>query len=112
MTAHKPTRPWVVLKYGGTSVASPKTWEVILERVRELLPRNRVWIVVSALSQVTNRLLKSLDDVMELAEDASRPISPFSSTPLPGAGPDSSSASPSNALELPIHLRQWRWIRR
>ena len=45
-------KPWVVLKYGGTSVSSVKTWETILARVEALLPTNRVWIVVSALSKV------------------------------------------------------------
>ena len=44
--------PWVVIKYGGTSVATVETWNQILARVRLLLPTNRVWVVVSALSKV------------------------------------------------------------
>jgi aspartokinase len=48
--------PWVVLKFGGTSVATVKTWGQILGRVKELLPTNRVWVVVSALSKVRPRL--------------------------------------------------------
>ena len=31
-------RPWVVLKYGGTSVASARAWASITDRVRALLP--------------------------------------------------------------------------
>ena len=49
-------RPWVVLKFGGTSVAAPSKWELIAHRARTLGPTRRVWIVVSALSQVSNRL--------------------------------------------------------
>ena len=45
-------KPWVVVKYGGTSVSSLRTWETILARVETVLPSNRVWIVVSALSKV------------------------------------------------------------
>jgi aspartokinase len=47
--------PWVCLKYGGTSVATQRSWTAILRRVREVLPTNRVWLVVSALSQVRRR---------------------------------------------------------
>jgi hypothetical protein len=47
-----PAKPWVVLKYGGTSVANVANWGAIVRRVRVLLPTNRVWLVVSALSQV------------------------------------------------------------
>jgi aspartokinase len=47
------SRPWVVLKYGGTSVANVKNWGAIVKRVKELLPTNRVWLVVSALSGVS-----------------------------------------------------------
>ena len=49
-------KPWVVVKYGGTSVSSVKTWETILARVEALLPTNRVWIVVSAVSKVRRPL--------------------------------------------------------
>jgi aspartokinase len=47
--------PWVVLKYGGTSVATAVNWGTIVARVKALLPTNRVWVVVSALSQVGQR---------------------------------------------------------
>ena len=52
LTTMAAEKPWVVVKYGGTSVSSVKTWETILARVEALLPTNRVWIVVSAVSKV------------------------------------------------------------
>lgn len=55
-------KPWVVIKFGGTSVATVQTWGQIIQRVQLLQPTNRVWIVVSALSKVTNALLSSLDE--------------------------------------------------
>ena len=63
MALHQSTdqRPWVVLKFGGTSVATAKNWACISDRVQELLPRYRVWLVHSALSQVTNLLERSID---------------------------------------------------
>jgi len=53
-------RPWVVLKFGGTSVATAERWVTIAQRVQELLPEHRVWLVASALSQVSNRLEEAL----------------------------------------------------
>src|SRR5262245_37424284 len=50
------SRPWIVLKFGGTSVATFPRWERIAARVRDLLPEYRVWIVVSALAKVTDLL--------------------------------------------------------
>jgi aspartokinase len=46
------SRPWVTLKYGGTSVSFERTWKQIAARVEELLPNHRVVLVLSALSQV------------------------------------------------------------
>ena len=57
-------RPWVVLKYGGTSVATLDGWCSIARRVALLLPDHRVWLVVSALSRVTNALLRCLDEAL------------------------------------------------
>lgn len=54
---HHGSRPWVVLKYGGTSVASARNWGHILTRVKALLPTNRVWLTVSALSGVRTLFL-------------------------------------------------------
>lgn len=58
------TLPWVVLKYGGTSVATAPNWQVIRRRVETLLPSSRVWVVVSALSKVTNLLLRAVEDAV------------------------------------------------
>lgn len=73
-----PPRPWVVLKFGGTSVSSLANWRTIAETVRENLSAGkRVLVVCSALSQVSNRLEALLaaaaenrdleDDLAELA---------------------------------------------
>lgn len=56
---------WVVLKFGGTSVASPERWQVIAGRIRQLRPGRRVWLVLSALSQVSNRLETAIDEALE-----------------------------------------------
>ena len=55
-------RPWVVLKFGGTSVATAENWGRICARVRLLLRTNRVWLCHSALSQVTNQLNSAIDE--------------------------------------------------
>jgi len=62
-------RPWVVLKFGGTSVASAERWTQIAQRIRDLLPQYRVWIVASALSQVSNHL----ETVLNGAQSGSDP---------------------------------------
>jgi diaminopimelate decarboxylase/aspartate kinase len=56
MSRKRVSRPWIVLKYGGTSVKTASRWEGIAAHARELLPEHRVWIVVSALSGTTDRL--------------------------------------------------------
>ncbi|KAG9403760.1 hypothetical protein AC1031_005254 [Aphanomyces cochlioides] len=58
---------WVVLKFGGTSVSTAQRWQCICNRVAEILKETantRVWVVISALSQVTNRLTQALDDAI------------------------------------------------
>ncbi len=57
-------RRWVVLKFGGTSVATPSKWALIARRTRELQPNHRVWIVASALSQVSNRLERAVEEAV------------------------------------------------
>ncbi|KAA5803981.1 bifunctional aspartate kinase/diaminopimelate decarboxylase [Alkalicaulis satelles] len=50
-------RPWVVMKFGGTSVAAPERWRVIADIARERLDAGeRVLIVHSALAGVSNLL--------------------------------------------------------
>jgi len=53
---------WVVLKYGGTSVSTATTWKAIFDRVVSILDKEHcnVWVTVSAVSQVTNKLIQSL----------------------------------------------------
>lgn len=54
-----------MLKFGGTSVSFARTWEQIVQRVRELLAEGfRVMLVLSALSQVTNRLEKCIQEAV------------------------------------------------
>ena len=54
------SRPWVVLKFGGTSVSRSEYWEAIAERVRTLSSSYRVCIVASALSGVSNALERAV----------------------------------------------------
>ncbi|MGA8277202.1 MAG: bifunctional aspartate kinase/diaminopimelate decarboxylase [Rhodanobacteraceae bacterium] len=55
--APEPTAPWIVVKFGGTSVATAACWRSIEAVVRAHRRRGaRVLIVVSALSGVTDRL--------------------------------------------------------
>jgi bifunctional diaminopimelate decarboxylase / aspartate kinase len=58
------SKPWVVLKFGGTSVATALRWERIAVRVRELAPDRRVWVVVSALAKVTDLLKTATDQAL------------------------------------------------
>ena len=62
--ANPPIRPWVVLKFGGTSVATAPRWQSILRLAQQRIAEGfRPVIVVSALSGVTNLLLKIIDAV-------------------------------------------------
>ena len=56
--ARKPAKtPWVVMKFGGTSVSTPQSWETIEMLVRRCLKKGRRPLVVhSALSKVSNLL--------------------------------------------------------
>jgi len=54
--------PWIVLKFGGTSVSSEPNWRHICEIVRQRRRSGaRILIVHSALSGVTDRLEKLLE---------------------------------------------------
>jgi aspartokinase len=54
---HDDDQQWVVLKYGGTSVSTAETWRAIAERARQVLKEGcNVWITVSAITQVTNKV--------------------------------------------------------
>ena len=54
--------PWIVLKFGGTSVASAERWAQIAERVRARQASHRVWVVVSALAGTSNALERAVAD--------------------------------------------------
>ncbi len=56
--------PWIVLKYGGTSVSTAERWAQIARRIQELLPTHRVWIVASALAEVSNRLEAAVEEAI------------------------------------------------
>jgi diaminopimelate decarboxylase/aspartate kinase len=58
------SRPWVVLKFGGTSVASAERWERIARRVRDLVPTRRVCVVVSAVAGVSNALEAAIAEAL------------------------------------------------
>lgn len=54
---------WVVLKFGGTSVSTAARWRCICAQIRAHLasPSSpRVWVTISALSQVTNKLTRAV----------------------------------------------------
>ena len=54
--------PWVVLKFGGTSVSTIECWERIAKSVRERISEGlRPLLVCSALSQVSNRLEAAIE---------------------------------------------------
>ncbi|MBP7370340.1 MAG: bifunctional aspartate kinase/diaminopimelate decarboxylase [Arenimonas sp.] len=63
MTASNPVRPWIVLKFGGTSVSQRHRWDTIGRLMRERLEKDAsgVLVVVSALSGVTNQLQSLID---------------------------------------------------
>ena len=53
--------PWVVMKFGGTSVSTKKNWQTIKMLAQNAMSGgNRVLVVHSALSQVSNRLERAI----------------------------------------------------
>lgn len=59
------TNPWIVLKFGGTSVASPQKWNTIREIVTERLGEGlRPVIVCSALAGISDKLEQLLSDAL------------------------------------------------
>lgn len=61
-------QPWLVMKFGGTSVSSRERWQTIITQAqRGRVEGRKVLVVVSALSGVTN-LLTSLADSDQLAD--------------------------------------------
>lgn len=59
------TDPWVVLKFGGTSVSAVECWETIAKILRARISEGlRPLVVCSALSQVSNQLEAALADAL------------------------------------------------
>src|SRR5262245_6678094 len=52
---------WIVHKFGGTSVADAERYRAAAEIVLSPQPRERVAVVVSAMSGVTNALIRSVE---------------------------------------------------
>src|SRR5690606_4508232 len=68
-----PDAPWIVLKFGGTSVARLSGWQSIVRLARERNAEGaRVLIVVSALAGVTDALkaIAESDDAVDRREKA------------------------------------------
>lgn len=72
---------WIVLKFGGTSVAGRRQWEIIADLARTRHEQgNRILLVCSAVAGVTNRLTalanqpgseSRLDELLEIHRDLS-----------------------------------------
>ena len=59
-------KPFVVLKFGGTSVASAAKWaEITLQAKRVIASSKRCWLAVSAVTKITNLLETSLKEAVE-----------------------------------------------
>ena len=69
MNPDSPSQPWRVMKFGGTSVAGADRMRGIADLAETALGANRVCLVASALSGVTNQL-------MEAAEAAAKGVEP------------------------------------
>jgi diaminopimelate decarboxylase/aspartate kinase len=59
------SRPWIVLKFGGTSLATAERWGQVRNRLDRLLPTHRVWLVASAVSGVSNALERAVHEARE-----------------------------------------------
>ena len=56
---------WVVIKYGGTSVATVEHWQRIARTIGRLTERRRVWVVASALSGVSDALDAAIKQALD-----------------------------------------------
>ena len=60
------TKPWIVLKFGGTSVSTERNWGVIAAKIEELQKEGaRPFVVCSALSGVSDLLQSVVDRACE-----------------------------------------------
>jgi len=69
MPVSPPHSPWIVLKFGGTSVSERRRWDTIgaLAKARGLDGQRRVLVVVSALSGVTSELMAMAEGAADAA---------------------------------------------
>lgn len=68
-----PQSPWVVLKFGGTSVSSSECWETIAKVLRDRVESGlRPLVVCSALSQVSNQLEQAVLEALTGEEPKAR----------------------------------------
>ena len=84
MFAKSNVPPWVVLKFGGTSVSQKHRWDTIGRLMRERAEQDQagVLVVVSALSGITNQLQSLIDHAdneshcMQRRADLNPPLEP------------------------------------
>ena len=62
---NSPQQPWRVMKFGGTSVAGPERMAGIADLAAAALAGNRVCLVASALSGVTNLLVEAAESAAQ-----------------------------------------------
>ena len=100
-----PAQPWLVLKFGGTSVSKRERWDTIgrLAKKRMDDTGGRVLVVVSALSGVTNALQAIADGDGDRAGRAAAVLIRSMVSARPVASPDSncSPASSANSTSRP-----------
>eukprot|EP01113_Clastostelium_recurvatum_P002883 TRINITY_DN11239_c0_g1_i2.p1 TRINITY_DN11239_c0_g1~~TRINITY_DN11239_c0_g1_i2.p1 ORF type:complete len:512 (-),score=133.23 TRINITY_DN11239_c0_g1_i2:137-1672(-) len=66
------SEPWVAVKFGGTSVSSAFSWRQIADHIKHLRSKNkRVWVVISAVTQVSNHLEKCVEEAINAGEGES-----------------------------------------
>jgi diaminopimelate decarboxylase/aspartate kinase len=112
-------RAWVVLKFGGTSVATAARWRTIAELARQRVEAGqRPVVVVSAVSGLTNRLQALIDrelDAPTLAAEAEAIRSQHLQLiaelglPAPTATLDWLERLARLAAEAPQRRREFRW---
>ncbi|MCA9730058.1 MAG: hypothetical protein KC729_20410, partial [Candidatus Eisenbacteria bacterium] len=80
------SRRWIVLKFGGTSVASPARWEEIARVVQTRRATHRVWIVISAVAGMTNLLERAVEEALRTNRQSRRIDSERGAAGIPAMG--------------------------
>ena len=64
-SADRDKSSWVVLKFGGTSVATAAKWQEIVRQLKRVRSSQRKgWLVVSAVTKVTNLLNAAVEETL------------------------------------------------